>query len=195
MCAGKSSLAEHLKECLPNRIITPLAYGVRQEVEDALMDKVVPLYAPPEIVATLQELAETPEEELMAAIWSKPTSPAVRKLLQWWGTDFRRAEDQNYWIRKHKIRTGLQFVTPQRQTYDKKFVIIDDIRFLNEIDYVRRTLQGKVFWLDRRSVPRNDHESELDWSAYCNGIIDSNGSLADLFKSAKEVMSAHNIIF
>ena len=32
--------------------------------------------------------------------WAKPTSPRMRRLLQVWGTEFRRAQEENYWVKK-----------------------------------------------------------------------------------------------
>jgi hypothetical protein len=53
-----------------------------------------------------------------------------RPLLQWWGTEFRRKQDENYWINKW-ILTANRFQN----------VIVDDIRFYNEL----RALQQYAF--------------------------------------------------
>lgn len=66
-------------------------------------------------------------DQSASVLWAKPTSPEVRRLLQWWGTDFRRAEDPDYWVKKAMAR------------YEKAPlpVVFDDVRFPNEADAIR----------------------------------------------------------
>lgn len=63
-------------------------------------------------------------------LWSKPTdTEVIRPLLQWWGTELRRAQDPDYWVKwgLDKIRTeGLGEV-----------VFMPDTRFKNEADAIR----------------------------------------------------------
>jgi hypothetical protein len=49
------------------------------------------------------------------------------KLLQWWGTEYRRAQDQNYWVNKWKAG-----INPRAN-----IVLCTDMRFLNEAQAVR----------------------------------------------------------
>jgi len=87
----------------------PFALGVREEIEVELGVKIPRLY-------------------------EKPTSPAIRKLLQWWGTDYRRAENPLHWVERgvtKALATGADLV------------VFPDVRFQNEVDAVHE-LGGKV---------------------------------------------------
>ena len=56
----------------------------------------------------------------------------VRQILQYWGTDVRRAQDQGYWVK------DLAAAIP-----DGKNVIVDDIRFASEVYFIH-SLGGLV---------------------------------------------------
>lgn len=93
----------------------------------------------------------------------------LRRLLQWHGTEFRRAEDPNYWINlvRDKMRTGMW--------------VVSDMRFMNEVQMVRES--GGVIWLIEG---RNDgytptHASETDWrTAPFDATFDNSGSITTL---------------
>lgn len=51
-----------------------------------------------------------------------------RSILQWWGTEFRRAQDPFYWVRR--LAQQIADEAPQ-------FALITDVRFLNEFLYVK----------------------------------------------------------
>ncbi|KKL86677.1 hypothetical protein LCGC14_1942340 [marine sediment metagenome] len=95
-------------------------------------------------------------------LYAKPTSPAVRRLLQWWGTEFRRAEDPEYWI-----KWGLR--SAQRSRAD--VVFFTDTRFQNEVDAIT-TVGGIIINVTASEKARVDrigvtpkHASE-DLAAY-----------------------------
>ncbi len=50
----------------------------------------------------------------------------VREVMQWYGTDFRRATDDNYWI--SRMRDLLK---------ENPWAVIDDVRFENEAEMIR----------------------------------------------------------
>ena len=58
---------------------------------------------------------------------TKPYSPLERRLLQWWGTDFRRAQDPGYWVKRAENVALSQTKTP----------VFTDVRFPNEADMIR----------------------------------------------------------
>lgn len=81
---------------------------------------------------------------------TKPTSPLMRELLQWWGIDLRRDQDPNYWVRKMKI--GL--------SPDVKEVVTD-LRFGNEYTAVLR--EGGKIWRvlkGHKDYAEDDHVAE-----------------------------------
>ncbi len=66
----------------------------------------------------------------LPALWQKPYSDEIRRLLQWWGTDLRRAQDQMYWVKKAErkaIEVSEQGFTP----------VFTDVRFPNEAEMIR----------------------------------------------------------
>lgn len=82
----------------------------------------------------------------------------VREILQWHGTEFRRAQDPNYWVSQMRI-----FIK------NNPWVIIDDVRFENEADLVKE-LGGVVIrinphdkWL---SGDFSGHRSETSLDNY-----------------------------
>lgn len=69
-----------------------------------------------------------------------PRSP--RQILQWWGTEYRRAEDPQYWVKALAGR-----LAARRDGGQERFVITD-CRFANELTYVH-AMGGKLWRLDR----------------------------------------------
>jgi hypothetical protein len=78
-----------------------------------------------------------------------------RTLLQWWGTEFRRSVNPDYWVNK----------VAQRIAEEKpEIALITDVRFMNEVNFVRK--YGEVIKIDRPSLPplkgmSGVHASEL----------------------------------
>ena len=85
----------------------------------------------------------------------------VRKILQWWGTDVRRAEDEHYWVREMQNRI-------------KGNVVIDDVRFLDELEicdlkvrlqpYPGYTLRPNSMHISETAL---DHLRPREWDWFC----------------------------
>lgn len=116
--------------------------------------------------------------------WDKPTSPAMRHILQWWGTDFRRAQDPDYWVAQLDTLTRGQ-----------TFVVIPDVRFYNELRWIK-SQGGSVICVRRPrnevaeiySGPERRHVSEtlhLDDSLF-DAIITNDASVEELHRKVKE---------
>ncbi len=78
-----------------------------------------------------------------------------RTLMQWWGTEYRRAQDPNYWV--NSFFNNLDF---GRKT------IIDDVRMENEAQMIR-TVGGiliRVNW--EGAANSNEHSSETALDNY-----------------------------
>lgn len=63
------------------------------------------------------------------AFYTKPYKPEVRALLQWWGTDLRRAQDPDYWV-----DYAFKDYRNWERTYD--VVVFTDVRFANEANAI-----------------------------------------------------------
>ncbi len=87
-----------------------------------------------------------------------PYGMTVREILQWYGTDVRRAQDPDYWVNAMQewldieARTG----TPG--------VIIDDCRFPNEIEVAdyRVRIDPYTMWRCQPCIAAHESETALD---------------------------------
>jgi len=103
---------------------------------------------------------------IRAANLSIPPSP--RQIMQWWGTEYRRVEDLDYWTKqlKHTI-----------DACDGS-VVITDVRFPNEVALVK-SYGGTLWRINRRtSQPVNAHVSETPLPF--DDLIPNDCSLASL---------------
>lgn len=107
------------------------------------------------------------------------------KLLQWWGTEYRRNQDENYWVN----------VVAKAVADDDGIVLITDVRFPNEAAYVksaggftinltRLEEDGSVYVAPDRP---KDHISEIALDGYnWDGFIRT--------KSGQEALAAEQAI-
>lgn len=86
-----------------------------------------------------------------------PLSP--RQVLQWWGTEFRRAQDPDYWLKQTTA-----WLNKQRNTlypeHAPQFFVNTTVRFPNEQEWIHA--HGGNVWHIRRdsAAPVNSHVSE-----------------------------------
>jgi len=107
--SGKDYVCDTLKGNY-EAVRVAFADGVRLEIEETL-------------------LARSPGQRGLEALWHKPYPDEIRRLLQWWGTEYRRAEDENYWVKK-----GIERIEDVYEFYD--LVVVTDVRFGNEADAI-----------------------------------------------------------
>jgi hypothetical protein len=94
----------------------------------------------------------------------------VRELLQEWGTELRRAEDKDYWV-KRWLETASQSDKP---------VVAPDMRFPNEVSAVQK-LGGWLWRVHRPHTPTGDHESEVALDFYpFDTMLTNSGTIEDL---------------
>jgi hypothetical protein len=87
-------------------------------------------------------IAAWKEDGLMPE-WVVPESGKPRTLLQWWGTDFRRAQDPDYWVKA------------LFKTFDKlqpDIALVTDVRFPNEAAAIKAA-GGYLVKVTRTSKP------------------------------------------
>lgn len=81
--------------------------------------------------------------------------PLMRALMQAYGTEVRRRDNNNYWVSiwKEKVREAIR---------QGKNVVTDDVRFLNEAEAVHE-LNGKVIRIVRTDITfTGNHSSEVE---------------------------------
>ena len=100
----------------------------------------------------------------------QPRTP--RQILQWWGTEYRRRHQDDYWT--SRVVDRLTYYIRQGEC---RFVITD-CRFPNEADAVHT--MGGVIWqvtrpgVDAASTPEGKHSSAVDGSAFKPAAVITN---------------------
>lgn len=95
-------------------------------------------------------------------VFSKPTAPEVRKLLQHYGAE-KMFGDPAYWVKEWLYRTTL-FVPRDA------IVIADDVRFLQECEILRRVGSSIFLIRDGFEKPGN-HVSETLSPDFCDEVV------------------------
>lgn len=109
-----------------------------------------------------------------------------RKILQGWGTEFRRNMfGDDYWLRKQDEQVA--------KFADADLVIIPDVRFLNEMAFITDR-GGKVIRIERSGLPSDNHDSEiqLDDIEKWDYLVDNNHDLTYLFSHAQTIVNILN---
>jgi hypothetical protein len=164
MGAGKDAAAALLAMVGYSRMA--FADRVRVEVVNAIEGGMVPRAALGVAYVADWLMSATVEE-----VWAKPTSDRMRKLLQWWGTDFRRSQDPDYWVKE-----ALNVMALSTR------YVVSDVRFPNEVEFIRK--HGGVIWrIDRETtpngIPGHASESAVD-TIQPDQVVDNRGTLLDL---------------
>ena len=108
-----------------------------------------------------------------AMVWEKPTHPAMRVLLQWWGTEYRRSRDPQYWtkILATKLLNDLQ-------------IVISDIRTPEEMVEVQAA-GGEVWFIERAGIAPvgiKNHLTEVALEgATFDRTVKNGGTIEDLY--------------
>lgn len=127
-----------------------------------------------------------PEQSVYAAykycppeeVFAKPTSLLARKVLQHWGTEYRRAQNPDYWVDKLVTRA-------QNET---RPIVITDVSFGNEAEFISKW--DGVLWRVKRSTsdPNDTHVSELNRASLAvDHTINNTG---DLMHLSREIQGA-----
>mgnify|MGYP001394887594 CR=1 FL=1 len=191
--SGKTTAANFLKGILPGEtLVIPMAMVLRDEVEAFLRqagaDEHVPLvYGSQEdkvrvfhvetrrALAACQQWGEFVAENREIQDRTGMTAVTVRRLLQWWGTEYRREQDPDYWT-KAWGRKVEQYDLP------RVHILVDDVRFINEVAVIRAH-GGRLVKIERPGFNgANDHSSETSLDAYraWDAVVRNDGSLEQL---------------
>lgn len=188
--SGKTTAAKYLLEKLSEQIvILPMAQVLREEVEDFIRqvgaEKNVPLiYGDQDDKVRVFYIATDRARQLCSdwddylsvnqEIQDKPgfSAVTVRRILQWWGTELRRNQDADYWTKAWE-RKLLEL------DLNRTNVLVDDVRFINELEVIRRN-GGHFIRIIRPGFDgANNHSSENSLDGYSDWdlVVDNNGDL------------------
>lgn len=116
---------------------------------------------------------------------SAPRSP--RQIMQWWGTEYRRAQNDAYWV-SHAHQHMLWLSKSQHAD----LVVLTDVRFVNEANLVRRW-GGQIWQIKRPGLAREygSHVSEVTGDHYApDAVIDNSGDIRHLQAQVLSVWAA-----
>lgn len=120
------------------------------------------------------------KEELLSKMHSDEYKEQFRLLLQWWGTEFkRRMVDDAYWI---------DMVKEWADASTADVVVVSDVRFQNEIDFIKNN-EGFRVWVYRDGCEPSEHASEnsIDINTGWNLTVENNATIDELVNSVKFV--------
>lgn len=122
--------------------------------EDLTLEK-LPLHVWPAIALARTDESLDSNGGISLAWLAQPRSP--RQMMQWWGTEYRRREDPDYWVKSMKKKIDYHM-----QGGERRFVVTD-VRFANEAAFVR-SIGGEIWQLARpvtEAAPEGQHVSAV----------------------------------
>ena len=154
--SGKDEAAKALKA--DGFVRLAFADALRREVERALAGEVFfPRWPGGPVMDELIELLDQYYGDPGSAT-RKPLSHGMRRLLQLWGTEYRRRFwGENYWVRR---------VEDCLISWGDPRIVITDVRFPNEYEMVK-SRGGEIWRIERPDAPKvPDHSSETALDEY-----------------------------
>lgn len=154
--SGKDLIADYLGERYGYRKIA-VADGIREEVKTFMSSALLMEMIKENIIPVNFQVVW---EAYMASIWAKPTSPEMRVLLQWWGTEYRRSQDPDYWIKKLATRLD-----------NDDLMVVSDVRTPDEMETIRKA-GGEVWFVERPGVGSVGISNHYTETALENAVFD-----------------------
>lgn len=149
---GKTTVAEYLEKQYGFKRVN-FKDGLVKEMKERLYYTLkeiagVALLASPEF----QLLCKGKSEEEIIDELFKLKPPVMRALMQNYGTEVRRGDNENYWVKK--------WVETVKET--KGNIVVDDVRFFNELSALTE-LDGVLVRITRSDITEGgDHQSETE---------------------------------
>ena len=170
----KVAFADALKLEVYEALLDDLPPEARDMDRSAYLDLVKAIGAAPKPRLCLPEADEK-------IAWINANKLSLRSVLQIWGTEFRRAANQNYWIDQVAIKVKDLLHSGE------VCIVVDDMRFRNEaaalktIGFTTIKLLVHDLLRDKRSVnrdgaaiPKESHQSETELDSMKTDYIISN---------------------
>lgn len=111
-----------------------------------------------------------------------PRSP--RQIMQWWGTEYRRSQDEAYWTRCTALRIALAHNSGRS-------VVVTDVRFPDEAELIRS--KGGVIWQVTRpglQPTEGTHASAVTGAEFApDAVIRNAGTLHDLMSAVGRALN------
>jgi dephospho-CoA kinase len=122
--------------------------------------------------------------------WDGAKDEAGRVLLQRLGEYYRNEVSPSYWIDQLEAAMEADEVNPMRDD-----VVITDVRYMNEIEWIREC-GGRLWQVTRPGVEAaNDHVSEHEWrAATFDATVENDGTVEDLARLVTEYAMAFEAI-
>jgi hypothetical protein len=180
--SGKSTAAEIITELTQEVFVTAYAEPLKIEVFDVIHGRLeAPRWIRDLIPESLRGLTFEEEDRVYwhKIRWINSRKADLRQLLQVYGTEYRRAQDDLYWIKKMaKLMDSIQ--ADSRRIQSPEFIFaITDVRFDNEAQLVRDR-GGHLIRINRGQPSGDPHASERRLDLPDAVEIDNNGSMDDL---------------
>lgn len=114
-----------------------------------------------------------------ADFYAKPTRPEIRRILQQYGTEYRRAQDPRYWIK----------IVAEKIATTTSPIVISDVRFPNESAFI--SASGGVLWrVMRPGLGPDGHVSEsIHHAIKENRLIGNDGDLQHLAANVRAALA------
>lgn len=187
--SGKDTLCKIIQKWFPQAVRLAFADPLKIEVYDALSCE-----GPPEDTKAVLRIANEHGLDLRG-IWPpkdrsdqfktayiESQKGTLRPILQKFGTEYRRSSDHYYWIRQtdNAVREA-----------DTNLVVITDVRFPNEGDYVHGN-GGFLVRVDRDGGVSDGHTSE-DYPSVCRPevVVTNPGTTVEEFESSANYLRLH----
>jgi len=157
--AGKDAIGRHLQTHYNFHVIR-FADDLKEEVLRIMrktVEEIWKVYYTGSVFEASMMMGNPSEMDLRKMIWDEKP-PIIRRMLQEWGTELRRNEDPDYWIKlwSAKVRRSLD------QGYS---VAAPDTRFKNELEAVK-AFGGRFVRTVRPGSVGGDHASETEMDAF-----------------------------
>jgi len=170
----KLAFADALRGEVSNAFGVDMVYFTRPESKSVPMGALSMTYAPIAFLAAVTHALRLPGAGMSDddyAVWlAEPRTP--RQILQWWGTEYRRAQNPHYWS-----RVLLQRVFDLHRDGCSR-IAVTDCRFRNEVDSVRM-VGGQIWQINRTGVDRSttsegQHISTTDGAEFGPDVVLNN---------------------
>lgn len=114
-----------------------------------------------------------------------------RQILQWWGTEYRRAQAPNYWLDRAGQWMAEVWGSCKYPEHRPQLFVNTSVRFPNERDWVRGFTNGQVWHLRREGLGAvNAHVSEAPLEVLePERELFNNGSIDTLHKGIELLLS------